>query len=71
MIYKVQLDEFTYTEVECYNYLDKCISFNVSQGFYEKDLSDVKYDTFTNFVLTQETCQELIKSLQLALTDSH
>ena len=68
MIYKIQLDEFTYSEVE-YDCQEKSISLHLAQGYHKNGLSEVQYNDFTNILLSKEKCEELIKSLQFALND--
>jgi len=66
MIYKVEVGDLTYTQAEtCL--IDKIINIHIAQGYEEK--GDIKYTHFTNFSLTKRQCEELIKSLQLSLTD--
>lgn len=69
MIYKVQLGEFDYSEVE-YDQQDKSISVHLGQGYYLDGSSEVQYNHFTNLLLGKKECEELIRALQLALTDS-
>jgi len=69
MIYKVQLGEFDYSEVE-YDRQDKAISIHLAQGYYQDGLSEVQYNHFTNLLLLKEDCEEFIRALQLALSDS-
>lgn len=66
MIYKVEVEGQTYIEAEtCF--IDKIINIHIAQGHEEK--GDIKYTHFTNFSLNKRQCEELIKSLQLSLTD--
>ena len=69
MIYKIQLDEFVYSEVE-YEHQEKSISLHLAQGYYAGVGLEVQYTHFTNVLLSKENCEQLIKSLQLALNDS-
>ena len=68
MIYKIEIDELTYSEVE-YDNQEKAISLHLAQGYHKNGLSQVQYNHFTNILLSKEQCEELIKSLQLALND--
>jgi hypothetical protein len=66
MIYKVEVGDQTYTEAEtCF--IEKIINMHIAQGHEEN--GDIKYTHFINFSLNKRECEELIKSLQMSLTD--
>lgn len=64
MIYKVEVGDSTYTEVEVRN---SELVMHVAQGYEEN--GGVKYVSFMNFSLSARECEDLIKSLTLGLSD--